>query len=54
VKIGVLQWRVAKVRLKARFPATDAWQLAASGADDYVTREGIRVAPAVELLRTLV
>ena len=40
--------------LKARFPATDAWQVAASGEEDFVTREGIRVAPALELLKTLV
>lgn len=39
--------------LKTRFPATDAWQVAASGREDYVTREGIRVAPALELLKTL-
>lgn len=40
--------------LKARFPDTDAWQVAASGEEDFVTREGIRVAPALELLKTLV
>jgi predicted AAA+ superfamily ATPase len=40
--------------LKARFPAADAWQVAATGSEDYVTREGIRAAPAVELLATLV
>jgi hypothetical protein len=40
--------------LKARFPSIDAWQVAASGNEGYRTREGIRVAPALELLRTLV
>ncbi len=40
--------------LKARFPAADAWQVSAVGKKDYQTREGIRVAPALQLLRTLV
>ena len=40
--------------LKARFPEADAWQLSALGSKDYQTREGIRVAPALALLRTLV
>jgi predicted AAA+ superfamily ATPase len=40
--------------LKAKFPATDAWQVSATGTKDYVTPEGIRVAPALTLLRTLV
>lgn len=40
--------------LKARFPEADAWQLSAIGRKDYVTPEGIRVAPAMELLRTLI
>jgi hypothetical protein len=40
--------------LKARFPRTDAWQVSASGQKDYVSREGIRVAPALQLLSTLV
>jgi predicted AAA+ superfamily ATPase len=40
--------------LKARFPACDAWQVSAAGRKDYVTPEGIRVAPALTLLRTLV
>lgn len=39
--------------LKARFPAAEAWQLSAAGKKDYQTRDGIRVAPAVELLKTL-
>ncbi len=40
--------------LKARFPEADAWQVSAAGRKDFVTPEGIRVAPALELLRTLV
>jgi len=40
--------------LKARFPEVDAWQISATGTKDYVSREGIRVAPAVQLLGTLV
>jgi hypothetical protein len=40
--------------LKARFPAADAWQVSAVGRKDFVTPEGIRVAPALALLSTLV
>jgi predicted AAA+ superfamily ATPase len=40
--------------LKARFPKAQAWQVSATGRKDFVTTEGIRVAPALELLRTLV
>jgi predicted AAA+ superfamily ATPase len=40
--------------LKARFPECDAWQLSATGRKDFVTPEGIRVAPALELLRSFV
>jgi predicted AAA+ superfamily ATPase len=40
--------------LKARFAKADAWQLSAAGKKDYRTPEGIRIAPALELLRTLV
>lgn len=39
--------------LKAKFPACPAWQLHSHGAKDYQTPEGIRVAPAVTLLKTL-
>ena len=39
--------------LKQRFPDASAWQVSASGEKDYVTREGIRVAPALALLTTL-
>lgn len=37
--------------LKARFPACPAWQISAKGTADYETPEGIRVAPALTLLR---
>ncbi|MBI5434723.1 MAG: ATP-binding protein [Planctomycetes bacterium] len=40
--------------LKERYPGADAWQVHANGTKDYVTPEGIRVAPAVEFLKTLV
>ncbi len=40
--------------LTARFPAVDAWQVSATGTKDYVTSEGIRVSPAIALLKTLV
>lgn len=39
--------------LKQRFPNTATWQISAQGKKDYVTREGIRVAPALALLATL-
>ena len=39
--------------LKARFPAAEAWQISSGGKQEYVSREGIRVAPALELLKTL-
>ena len=42
------------VYLKRKFPAADAWQISLSGAKDYRTREGIRVAPATELLKGLI
>ena len=40
--------------LKARFPACDAWQVSATGRKDFVSPDGIRVAPALELLQMLV
>jgi predicted AAA+ superfamily ATPase len=40
--------------LKARFPSCEAWQISAEGRKDYVTPEGIRVAPALSLLGRLV
>ena len=40
--------------LKAKFPGADAWQISATGTRDFVTPDGIRVAPALALLGTLV
>lgn len=40
--------------LKAKLPDCDAWQISATGSKDYVTPEGIRVCPAMVLLRDLV
>ncbi len=40
--------------LKARFPDCPAWQVSMTGIKDYRTVEGIRVAPALALLGTLV
>ncbi len=40
--------------LKERFPDVPAWQIAATGTKDYVDASGIRVAPALALLSTLV
>ena len=39
---------------KVRFPDCDAWQISATGTRDYVNADGIRIAPALTLLRTLV
>ena len=39
---------------KVRFPECDAWQISATGTRDYVNSDGIRVAPALKLLSTLV
>ena len=39
---------------KVRFPDCSAWQVSATGTKDFVTPEGIRVAPALELLGRLV
>ena len=39
---------------KVRFPECDAWQLSATGTKDYVNPDGVRVAPALTLLRTLI
>jgi len=37
--------------LRARFPGCEAWQVSATGRKDFVTPDGIRVAPAVKLLK---
>ncbi len=40
--------------LKSRYSKCEAWQISARGKRDHVTPDGIRVAPAVELLAGLV
>lgn len=40
--------------LLERFPGCEAWQLSATGKKDFVTPEGIKVAPALSLLSSLV
>jgi hypothetical protein len=40
--------------LKARFPSAEAWQISATGKKDYLSPDGIRVAPAVGFLGGLV
>ena len=40
--------------LKARFSTTPAWQISAVGLKDYVSPEGIRVAPALRFLSQLI
>ena len=40
--------------LKNKFPEADAWQISPKGRKDFVSREGIRVAPALTLLKELV
>ena len=40
--------------LKARFPDADAWQVSATGTKDFVSPDGIRVAPALRLLTGLI
>lgn len=39
---------------RARFPGADFWQLTAAGTRDFRTTDGIRVCPALTLLRQLV
>lgn len=40
--------------LKNKFPQAHAWQIHAAGTKDYETPEGIRVAPALTLLKDLI
>ena len=40
--------------LLAKFPSVDAWQISATGVKDFRTPDGIRVAPAIELLKDLI
>ncbi len=59
LKIVECKWGDAEVDrgiryLNARVKAGETWQISATGRKDYVTPDGIRVAPALEFLRTLV
>ena len=40
--------------LKSRFPRCPAWQISATGTQDYMSADGIRVAPALSLLMALI
>ena len=40
--------------LKKKFPDAKAWQLSATGKKDYISADGIRVAPALTFLKDLV
>ncbi|MCP4655531.1 MAG: ATP-binding protein [bacterium] len=42
------------IYLKNHFPDSEAWQISAVGRRDFVSPQGIRVCPALVLLRTLV
>lgn len=42
------------IYLSKKFPDAEAWQISLNGAKDYVSREGIRVCPALSLLNDLV
>lgn len=39
--------------LKLRYPRAEAWQVSAVGKQDYVTQDGVRLAPALALLANL-
>lgn len=39
--------------LRGKFPEASAWQISCAGSKNYTTPEGIRVAPALELLKGL-
>ena len=50
-----LSRKMVSVRyLSERFPQAAAYQISATGTDDYRTPEGIRVQPALGFLRGLV
>ena len=39
---------------KKHFPDCDAWQISMTGKKDYLSQDGIRVCPALKLLKTLI
>lgn len=47
-------WDSAEHHLHGKYPGADAWQISAVGRKDYVTPDGVRIAPAMQLLATLV
>lgn len=40
--------------LKSKFPTAEAWQISAIGKKDYLSKQGIRICPAVKFLSLLV
>lgn len=40
--------------LKTKYPKAEAWQISATGKKDYVSNDGIRVAPAIKLLGNMI
>ncbi len=52
-KFGDSEVQPALRSLKNKFPELDCWQIHFDGSKDYVSSEGIRVAPALTLLKTL-
>ncbi len=40
--------------LHAKYPSVEAWQISAVGRKNYQTPDGIRIAPAIELLKELI
>lgn len=59
IKLVECKWSDADVDgglryLRAKFPSTEAWQVSATGTKNYQTPDGIRVSPAIELLKNLV
>lgn len=59
IKLVECKWSDADVErglryLHAKFPSAEAWQVSATGRKDYQTPDGIRVAPAIELLKDLI
>jgi hypothetical protein len=53
-KLGDAPLAPALRYLRSKYPRCPAWQIHAEGVKNYQTAEGIRIAPAVELLTTLV
>lgn len=59
IKLVECKWSDADIDsglryLHAKYPSVEAWQISAIGTKDYQTPDGIRVAPAIELLKALI